>query len=279
MPDISFVVICRDDGYGECLEERFSYTLEENLRLFRDNGLSVEYIVVDWSPLSTDRYLYKNEKFSKFLLQAPVRNIIVDNSVLISEGLTSGRFYEYFAKNTGMKRATGEFLLVTNFDVFLMQSTIDGIKDVLLKDSDFLHSHFFRCRYRNNYLLSGKEVVLERKIDLDIDVSDRCICGAYSGDFLLIHKTLNIGYNEGDAAHRSNRIQTGMDGEILWSLYHAGKRMVFVDGEYGHTSHRKPEGDKDIYREGISYTNKPDWGFVNYRSEKISENTEIILAE
>jgi hypothetical protein len=277
MNGISIITTNRDDNHGGQTIDRFSYTIRHNIDILEKNGIDFEYIIVDWNPLNPSQYLYLNPALSPFFNSSCIKSFIVDRTVLINEKLVPDRFYEYFAKNIGMRRITKKYLMAINFDILIESSLIEGIKEILMEDEESTKKYFYRCQFRKNYNFVNNQPVFDIIYDLDNNnFSDRCICGLYSGDFLVLHEANNIGYNETDAGHRTNHRQTGMDGELLWTLLGTGKKLKFVKGEYGHLEHYRPTDPKDCYREGIVYQNKPDWGFIKYPIELLTPNVSFI---
>jgi hypothetical protein len=277
MNGISIITTNRDDNHGGQTIDRFRYTFQYNIDILTKNDIDFEYIIIDWNPLDPSRYLYLNPTLSPFFSFPHIKNFIIDRSVLINEGLVPEKFYEYFAKNVGMRRITKKYLMAINFDILIEPSLIDGIKEILSEDEKITKEYFYRCQFRRNYAFNNGTLLLQDRYDLDDNnFSDKCICGLYSGDFLVLHESNDIGYNETDNGHRSHLRQTGMDGEILWTLLGSGKKLKFVKGEYGHIDHSRPSDPKDCYREGIVYKNREDWGFIKYPVTQISDNISII---
>lgn len=83
------------------------------------------------------------------------------------------------------------------------------------------------------------------------------------------------GYNEGEKRHRTHLSQSAMDGEILWNVYKKGKKLKFLESPYYHINHGRPNPRDNFYSQD-TYVNKPNWGFIDYKQEKINENTVLI---
>jgi hypothetical protein len=139
-----------DDNYGETFIQRLEKALEYNIPLLDKSGLDYEIIAVDFNPIG-QKYLYENESLSSFLKNKRVKNVIVDNTVILEEDLCSTTYYEYFAKNAGIRVSTGDFIFVTNSDILLTQSLIDKIKEELKNDNK--DDYFYRVRYRGDIQL------------------------------------------------------------------------------------------------------------------------------
>ena len=259
--DLSIVFGGRDDNYGETFIQRLEKALEYNIPLLDKSGLDYEIIAVDFNPID-QKYLYENESLSSFLKNKRVKNVIVDNTVILEEDLCSTTYYEYFAKNAGIRVSTGDFIFVTNSDILLTQSLIDKIKEELKNDNK--DDYFYRVRYRgdiqldqqpsdnpriipNGDLLTGHldgwgdpEQVLDLHQNLihhGLQQEDP-VLGLWSGDASMFSRNVmfNVAtaYNESEYGHRTEKNQANMDSEILWNLYKRGKQLKLLEAPYYH---------------------------------------------
>ncbi|NBX71857.1 hypothetical protein EBQ91_02970 [bacterium] len=279
MMKLSVIFTGRDDNYGENFIERLDQCLTYNLNLFEEHDLDYELVVVDFNPLE-ERYLHENPMLKEKLSKIKVKNIIIDNSILISENLSPTTYYEYFAKNSGIRNSTGNFLFLTNSDIIFSEDLVIEIKDVINKED--AEDYFYRVRFRAEIPLGtfpSKEIEL---VDLHMPhLPDACICGMYSGDASMFSRKSIIevatGYNEGEMRHRTSLSQSSMDGEILWNLYNKGKKLKFLESSYYHIEHGHPNQRDNHYEQG-TYENLDGWGFVNYKSKKLNTNTIFIYS-
>ena len=278
--DLSVVLGGRDDNYGENFIPRLKQSLENNLSKLDKSGLDYEMIVVDFNPFN-NQYLYKNNLLEEVLSHPKIKNIIVDNSVVLAENLGPTTYYEYFAKNVGCKNSSGELIFITNSDIIITDCLIDEIvKEVKNKDKN---DYFYRVRYRGEISLGMIPDESNEPVE-DLhhpEFPDACICGLYSGDSSMFSRDVlfNVAtaYNEGEMRHRTHVHQSAMDGEILWNVYRKGKKLKFLEAHYYHIFHGpRPQRD-NFYHQG-TYENTEDWGFVKYPKEKIKENIVLIRA-
>lgn len=278
--DLSIVLGGRDDNYGENFIPRLKQSLENNLSKLDKSGLDYEMIVVDFNPLN-NQYLYKNNLLEEVLSHPKIKNIIVDNSVVLAENLGPTTYYEYFAKNVGCKNSSGELIFITNSDILITDCLVDEIlKEVKNKDKN---DYFYRVRYRGEISLGVIPDESNEPVE-DLhhpEFPDACICGLYSGDSSMFSRDVlfNVAtaYNEGEMRHRTHVHQSAMDGEILWNVYRKGKKLKFLEAHYYHIFHGpRPQRD-NFYHQG-TYENTEDWGFVKYPKEKIKENIVLIRA-
>jgi hypothetical protein len=120
-PYISIVITGRNDDYGEDFLTRintFVRSLDHQVRRHAD---LFELIVVEWNPLPDYAPLIEVLADTTNL---PVTVITVPSELHDSLGSTSP-VLEFHGKNVGIRRARGEFVLVTNPDILFTQELID----------------------------------------------------------------------------------------------------------------------------------------------------------
>jgi len=122
-PYISVVIVGRNDGYGDDFVGRintFVRSLDHQVAQYK--GI-FELIIVEWNPVGD---------------YAPLADVIDDTQhlpvrvITVSKDLhdTIGSEYpvlEFYGKNAGIRRARGEFVLVTNPDILFTQQLVDEI--------------------------------------------------------------------------------------------------------------------------------------------------------
>lgn len=275
--DLSIVLGGRDDNYGERFIERLNQAVSTNLKNLDNTDIDYEMIVVDFNPINK-KYLHQNELLKESLSHAKVTNIIVDPSISEEEDLSPQTYYEYFAKNVGARNSKGELILTTNSDIILSESLIDDIKSELSNDER--NELFYRCRYRGEIQLGAFPDENTQVADLhNPSFPDACICGLFSGDATMFSRQVFFevatGYNECEKRHRTHLSQSAMDGEILWNVYKKGKKLKFLESPYYHINHGRPNPRDNFYSQD-TYVNKPNWGFIDYKQEKLNENTILI---
>jgi len=280
LTDISFILGARDDGYMGDFIDRFEKMLHNNLFLINDSMVNCEIVVVDFNPID-GKYLYSNERLSPYLSNNVVKNIIVDRSVLIADGLHHETFYEYFAKNIGAKKSSGKMLFFTNADIIVTKEIIEYMVNEL--KGGRIDNSCYRCRIRVNSNVYGLEKkVLEQRDLYDSRSDDGFLVAGYSGDATFMHRNVFIkratGYNEKTQQHRGPVGQSSMDGEILWNLHFNEVDIVVTDLSYFHVNHER-SSNKDPYYIKEMYKNRRGWGFVKYPTKRINKNTIMLYDE
>ena len=271
---LSIIVSARNDNYGGDFLKRFQHCLENNIKNLRYAKIEFEYIVAEWCP---DNALI--HEFPELFSDSSVIDLIIDKSVSKQEGLRSDVFYEYFAKNAGLRHAKYDNVLVMNADILLGYDLINNILNLI--QAGLNNKNYYRPSFRHNYNLTAKQVLHTQPL-WEPHNPDGHLAAGYSGDFLLALKSVLIddgrAYDETDPGHRSN-FQRGMDGEILYNMYHKGIHPFMIDAGYYHIDHSKNRNySGSNYRENISYNNKPNWGFIDYKKDKLNDQLYWINA-
>jgi hypothetical protein len=288
MKTISLITVGRDDNFAEDFIFRLHKSISSNIKFLEKNNIKFEYIVVDWFPIN-EQYLYQNNELKDLLSDSRIKNIVVKNTIAQTENLNALVFYEYFAKNVGIRAAQNDYIFIVNSDIIVPQKMWDEIIKVLCMDS-IESQHFYRPLERVNVeFISDDEVkICDNLILKEPGNPDSVICEGYSGDFLFVSRDTLIekgkGYNEEDSDHRQKeKWQTGMDGEILWNLHNNGITLKYFETSYYHIRHgnsapQVQSGKKQVdgfYKLNAHYTNKCDWGFINYPVEQAKGVTII----
>jgi hypothetical protein len=116
-PRLSVVVPLRDPGYGGGLLHRAQVFLRGFLALARRYALSCEVIIVEWNPVPDARRFRETLSWT-----TPATVRFVEVPPAIHEKLPNADRYPFqstTARNVGVRRARGEYILVTAADVLL----------------------------------------------------------------------------------------------------------------------------------------------------------------
>ena len=108
---LSSVIIARNDNYGGNLNERAVYCLNSFIKLCD------EVIYVDWnSPNNISLFTEIKDYVEK---TGRIRHIQVTNEFVFNLGLPSGSqaVVEVLARNIGIRRAKGDFIISSNIDI------------------------------------------------------------------------------------------------------------------------------------------------------------------
>jgi len=132
-PSLSIVISVRNDNYGGDFNKRLQNFVSWNTELLERYKLYTEIILVNWNPVLENNTLLNeinwplNRSYVGFVfLDVPnaVHRSFVDEEVRKTVPL-----FEFVAKNAGVKRAKGQFVLCTNADIMLSEDVVREISE------------------------------------------------------------------------------------------------------------------------------------------------------
>lgn len=138
-PYLSLVVTTRNDDHGGNMAQRFQTFLDHLDDMAERHNLPMELIVVEWNPVRDHPSLAEAMQWptSRWL---HTRIVTVPPSVhAMHEHHDKFPLFQMIAKNTGIRRARGEFVLATNVDLVFSDELF-----AFLAQRDLEHS----CLYR-----------------------------------------------------------------------------------------------------------------------------------
>jgi len=140
-PYLSFVVASRNDGYGGNPLERFQVFLEGFSELCKMCDFPVELIVIEWNPPSDRASLREALNWPKVgkirILRVPLRlHQRIKNFELIP-------LFEMIAKNVGIRRANGDFVLATNPELLFSRELMSFLASRRLSHESFYRVNRF----------------------------------------------------------------------------------------------------------------------------------------
>ena len=125
-PYISFVVVARNDNYGGDFLHRVNVFVKCLLYMCEAHCLDSELIIVEWNPPDnqkplTDAIIWPDIEWKHTRVRTVKVLREVHNALENPAGLN---LFEYLGKNVGVRRARGEYVLVTNPDVIFGKELI-----------------------------------------------------------------------------------------------------------------------------------------------------------
>jgi hypothetical protein len=285
-PYLSIVATGRNDGYGGDFVGRFLRTLAFNARQLDARGVPWEFVFVEWAPpagepLVTDLALDALPGIDRVL-----RTFVVDPAY--QDALTMNpriRYLEFIAKNVGIRRSSGAFVLTTNADVYLSRHVLSALQSRALST---------RTVYRARRI-DLKLGIDESTMDWDVLEDGRNYDGGtkalkpplYSGgtgDFVLLDAATFAelrGFNE---VYRVAKI--GIDRNFLVKALRSGVPILDIGGPVYHVNHvgsyrqskalyrdrpsDAPYGDRRWPSATVVYDNPEHWGLAGAPAEESS---------
>lgn len=122
-PYVSVVIVGRNDDYGADFLTRINTFVRSLDHQVAENANLWELVIVEWNPVPNRDALAKVINPPKNLA---VRVITVPKELHDSTGSTAA-VLEFHAKNVGIRRARGDFVLVANPDILFTPALVDEI--------------------------------------------------------------------------------------------------------------------------------------------------------
>lgn len=143
-PYLSIVIAGRNDNYGGDFDARLQNSINWYSIQLENAKLPTEIVLVNYNPIPENTPLNERIKFKASSKYVTVRIITVDadrhNTYHNEQVRNKLPFYEFIAKNIGIRRAKGEYILSTNADIIIPAEIICYIAARKLKPD-----HFYRA--------------------------------------------------------------------------------------------------------------------------------------
>lgn len=125
-PYISIIVASRNDDRSGALITRMQLFLENLFRQLSTKSVHIELIIVEWNPPTRKKRLQQSLSFTNKPKSCSLRIISVPSSIHKQfANADKISLFQFIAKNAGIRRATGEYILSTNIDILFSDEIID----------------------------------------------------------------------------------------------------------------------------------------------------------
>ncbi len=272
-PKISFVITARNDDYGGNLLNRIETFIKVLSHFTKKYKMRSELVVVEYNPLP-------NKQLLSAVLQLPVNSFLAYRFINVpksfhakQEGSGPTPVLEFVAKNIGIRRAYGDFILSMNPDIILSEEFMSWLATAEMDQNTYYRAnrHDIAINYfnpnltvekiiqlsrrnvfrvwmnnktqYNSWLAWGKRFLLGRSkksflmcpiFNKKADGTDQNIIHERAaGDFLLMHKTLW----QKVRGYDSEPITGFLDGYILYMLYCLDAKQSILTYPIYHIDH------------------------------------------
>ncbi len=130
-PYLSIILVGRNDNYGGDFIKRLQTSLDWNTRLLEEWKIPTEIIIVNWNPVP------ENKPFEQLITFVENRKYVSCKIISVSPEIhqhfvnpelrQTVPVFEFIAKNAGIRRATGEYILCINADILIHPDVIKFI--------------------------------------------------------------------------------------------------------------------------------------------------------
>lgn len=143
-PQLSIVVTTRNDTHSHRMQERTQSFIDNIEYLSAKFEKGVELVIVEWNPPADRSPLIDQFTFDRSHPFLSVKVITVGQDIHDQyEMAKTTPLYQMIAKNVGVRRATGEFILATNIDVLFSENLFRHLVSGRLEKGTLYRSH--RC--------------------------------------------------------------------------------------------------------------------------------------
>ena len=259
---MNIITVTKNDNYLSI--DKLIFTITENIK-----RLKSKYLLVD---LCSDTPLYLNSEISFF--GNKIHHLVVKPSVLNNNGLNPNIFYEYFAKNIGMRNSEENYSLLINSDIIVSDEFTNTI-------NKFINDKTTNFCLRSNWRIDinyGESIKQQKYIEISRfdTMCGEGITGGYAGDIIFMDTDTfkkSRGYYEIDSQCRISK-QTHLDRGYLKKLKTSNVNIISSDSCY-HLYHNNRVNDLKG-TDDHNYINNENWGFANSKREQIAENVTIL---
>jgi hypothetical protein len=274
IPYVSIILTGRNDDFGGDFNSRLFSALEFNHRQLAERGIPHEFVFVEWRPVAgkpwladvlADRYAaLVPQQLTSYVADAAYHDAYSLNPRL--------QFQEFIAKNIGIRRCRGEFILTTNTDVYLSRGVLDALQQRALAPRVLYRAR--RIDLKSNIDLGRLDWSVledERNYDTINDIRPPYYTNA-SGDFLLLDRDGYLALRGFNEVYRLAKVH--MDGNFCLKAYSSGLTLTPLDAPVYHVGvgtlnslmpryaarpGDAPWGDTR-WKRAVVYDNDPQWG-------------------
>lgn len=260
-PLLSIVYHGRNDNYAGEFKRRLSWSLQTVQKAFKN--IQPEILFVCWNDLPNSPSLFDDPLFKGKISGIKVYRVPsqIHNELADKFGY-NGVYLEWFAKNFGLRRATGEYILQLNSDNIIVNKIFP--KDLPPKDVTYIGN---RTEVKKSILDYAPEKINTKLLKslsgrlLETDIDRPYYVGGSCGEFVLSHR---------DNWYKicGNVEVTGrycIDNVTATHLRMVSRLETFKYPIY-HIAHRSAPGVWPGFDFELGYSG-PDWGLSNVKIE------------
>lgn len=256
-PILSIVYHGRNDNYAGDFKRRLCWSLSTIQQSFKE--LQPEILFVCWNTLPLTERLFDDPMFANCRSNVKLYEVSDKIHKEVADRFNyEGVYLEWFAKNFGVRRATGEYILQLNSDNLIVDPvTID---DLPQKDESFVA---VRTEVKQEVLTRAPQQLTPKYLNSISrrqwipDISRPHYVGGSCGEFVLAHRDIwDTIYGNVEVADRYC-----IDNVTATHLREVSELNIFKHKVY-HIEHKSAPGTWPGFEYPIGYSG-PDWGLAD----------------
>jgi hypothetical protein len=289
-PYLTIIVTGRNDDFGGDFNDRFFGALRFNHECLRAAGIAHEFVFVEWRPIDGKPYLATvlGDAFPE-LSDCELRSYVVDPCYHDALSLNPRiQFQEFIAKNVGIRRARGQFVLTTNTDIYLGRGVLEFLAAQSLSARVLYRAPRHDLTWNGDASSMTWEILHDERNWEEVNHIKPPWFTNASGDFLLLDRQTYRelrGFNE---IYRNAKIH--MDGNFCVKAHATGVSLVNIDTPVFHVGRGTLHAQRDTYRDRpadapwgdirwnstVLYMNGPEWGLGDAPERSLDERVTYL---
>ena len=270
-PYLTIVATGRNDDFGGDFNGRFFRALEFNHRQLAEAGVPHEFVFVEWRPIDRRPPLASllADEFAEVKSLA-LRCFVVDPAYHDAMSLNPRlQFQEFIAKNVGLRRARGEFVLTTNTDIYLSRGVIACLRSRMLEYGVLYRAARHDLKPDRDVSTVDWDLLEdERNCEIVNQITPPLFTNA-SGDFLLLDCQSSHGLRGFNEIYRVAKIH--IDGNFCVKAHASGLKIVDIGAPVYHVGRGTLHAQIGMYR---ARPGEAPWGDIRWKSDVIYENSD-----
>jgi hypothetical protein len=270
-PYLSIILTGRNDNFGGDFDVRLRRALEFNHAHLSARGIPHEFVLVEWRPVRGKPWLGEvlADQYPELVphtLVSYVADLAYHDAFSLNPRL---QFQEFIAKNIGIRRCRGEFVLTTNTDIYLSRGVLDALERRALEPRVLYRA--IRVDLKDNIDCERMEWSVledERNYDTVNKIRPPLYTNA-SGDFLLLDRESYCrlrGFNE---VYR--RAKVHLDSNFCMKAYSSGLSVTPLAAPVYHVGRGTLNSQVTLYAERPG---DAPWGDRRWKHDVIYDNDE-----
>jgi hypothetical protein len=274
-PYLSIVLTGRNDNFGGDFNERLFRALQFNHRVLMDAAVEYDIVFVEWRPVA-DRPLLAQllrssvpeiaGRLTTYVVDARYHDALSQNPAL--------QFQEFIAKNVGIRRAGGSYILTTNTDIYLSAEVASLIGSRQLQPKVLYRAVRVDLAARLDPTRVDWSVLRDPRNTTRVNVMRPPFFTNGAGDFLLLDRFSYHQLRGFSEVYRVAKIE--IDNNFCYEAHRAGVLLLDTGAVVYHLGEGTFNMWQPSYRDrpekapwgrtgwhcGTAFRNRPDWGLA-----------------